>query len=108
MHEIKAIIRTDRLDEVLSALHGVPDLPGVTVSTVDGYGRHASGHHGSPYGRTTMTKIEIVVTQQQLGAVVAAVRGAAHTGRAGDGKIFVSDVREAITIRSGTQGAEAL
>ena len=107
MREIKAIIKPERLSEVLRALHAIPELPGVTVSTVRGYGRRV------PAGETTFDeveriKLEIVVTAPLVAPVVEAVRRAAHTGLAGDGKIFVLPVEHAVNIRSGEHDHAAL
>lgn len=109
MQEVKAIIRPERLDDALAALHQIPELPGVTVSTVQGFGRRAGAAPGtSDYGETRMTKLEIVVPDELLEGVLNAIQGAARTGRAGDGKIFVSPVGEAVTIRTGQRGPAAL
>lgn len=109
MQEVKAIIRPERLEGTLAALHQIPELPGVTVSIVQGYGRRAGGVPGAPdYADTRMTKLEIVVSDELLKSVLTAIEGAARTGRAGDGKIFISPVRVAITIRTGQRGADAL
>ena len=109
MHEIKAIVRPDRLDDVLTALHGIADVPGATVSKVRGYGRQIQRDaSGLLYGEVVMNKIEIVVAAEQVEVVVRTIEAAANTGHAGDGKIFVSDVREAITIHKGARGSAAL
>ena len=109
MHEIKAIIRPDRLEAVLKALHEQPQLPGVTVSRVHGYGRHVNDDLAAPsFGETVMIKLEIIVSAEQLRAVVDTIQAVARTGRGGDGKIFISDIRDAITIHSGATGAAAI
>lgn len=110
MYEIKAIVRLDRQEDVIAALHAVPNLPGLTVSVVEGVGRrHADHPIGSEdYGRTAMAKIEIVVAEDRLAQVLDAVTHGAHTGRMGDGNVFVSRVEQAIRLRTGETGAMAL
>ena len=110
MHEIKAVVRADRLEDIVQALHAIPNLPGVTVSIVRGIGRrHDARESNSPeYGDVTMAKIETVVPDELVDRVIATVRKNGHTGRAGDGKIFVSDVRRAINIRDDAEGVEIL
>lgn len=110
MHEIKAIIRRDRLDKVLDALHQIADVPGITVSTVTGVGRRepsdASG--AVEFGEVVMAKLEVVVPSRLLSAALEKIRAAARTGHAGDGKIFVLPVEQSMKIRSGEQGVEAI
>ena len=110
MHEIKAIIRRDRLESVLDALRLVPDVPGITVSTVTGFGkRHPQAVDGTvEFGHVTMTKLEVVVSDVMLPEALASIRRAAFTGRPGDGKVFVLAVEQAIKIRSDDQGIDAL
>lgn len=106
MKEIKAIIRPHRLDAVLDALHSHPELPGVTVSTVRGFGRSVGRTNGNApvqYGTTEMAKVECVVNDDQVEAVVDLIQQAAHTGNAGDGKILVFDVTHAVKIRTGSR-----
>lgn len=101
MREIKAIVRRDRLEDVLQAMRQVPNISGVTVSTVQGFGRTTGeGTADTGYGQVQMSKVETVVTAEQLDGVIEAIVGAAHTGRAGDGKIFISAVENSIEIRS--------
>ena len=110
MYEIKAIVRLDRQEEVIAALHGVPELPGLTVSIVEGVGRRNADHfvESGSYGRTAMAKIEIVVSEERVAQVLDAVTHGAHTGRMGDGKVFVSRVEQAIRLRTGETGPMAL
>ena len=109
MREIKAIIRPDRLSVVLHALHGMPDLPGVTVSTVRGFGRRfpAEGE-GQEFDEVEMTKLEVVVPAAIAPDVAGAIERAAHTGRVGDGKVFIIPVERAVKIRSGECDVSAL
>ena len=108
MKEIKAVIQTHRLTEVIDALQGMENLHGVTVSEVKGFGHHRSG---GPKKRgaedyidyAKKTKLEIVVPDQVADAVVQTILKHAHTGRPGDGLIFVSTVDESFRIRTGTK-----
>lgn len=110
MHEIKAIIRSDRLDRVIDALRQIPDLPGITVSTVTGFGRRSASVAGAraEFGEVTMTKLEIVLPDAILTEALATIRRTASTGHAGDGKVFVLPVEQAMKIRSDESGLDAL
>lgn len=99
MREIKAIIRPDRLSGV-HALQAMPDLPGATVSTVRGVGRRSPPERGEQaFDDVEMTKIDIVVSAAIAHDVVRATERAAHTGRVGDGKVFMIAVEHAVTIQ---------
>jgi nitrogen regulatory protein PII len=110
MHEIKAIIRTGRLESVLDALHQIADVPGITVSTVTGFGKRqpppADG--SAEFAHVPMTKLELVVPDAMLPQALASIRRAAFTGRPGDGKVFVLPVEQALKIRSDEEGLDAL
>ena len=110
MHEIKAVVRADRLEAIIQALHEIPSLPGITVSVVRGIGRrHNAATADAPeYGEIAMAKLETVVPDELLDRVVGTVRRVGHTGRAGDGKIFVSHVSRAINIRDDAEGVDVL
>ena len=108
MREIKAIVRRDRVTDVIGALHERPDLPGVTISYVEGVGRRPSGAGPAEFGEVQMAKIETVVSADLASWVVDTIRRAAFTGRAGDGKIFVIRVEQAVQIRSGEEGPRVL
>jgi nitrogen regulatory protein PII len=106
MKEIKAIIRPHRLDAVLDALHAHPELPGVTVSTVRGFGKTIGRTHSATgaavqYGTVEMAKIECVVNDEDVNTVVDLIQKAAHTGNTGDGKIAIYDVSQIVKIRTG-------
>jgi nitrogen regulatory protein PII len=105
MKEIKAIIRPHRLDAVLDALHAHPELPGVTVSQVRGFGRTVGrttkGSTPVQFGTAEMVKLECVLNDDDVEPVAALIQRAAHTGNVGDGKIFVYDIDRAVRIRSG-------
>ena len=113
MKEIKAIIQPFMVEKVLSALDAMEDLPGVTISEIMGWGRlperrqeHDVVHAG--HGLSKKVKLEIVVGDEQAPRVVAAIATAARTGNPGDGKIFVHDVGQAIRIRTGETGPDAI
>lgn len=108
MHEIKAIIRRERLQDVLEALHARAELPGVTISVVQGVGRrHVDETHES-FGEVQLAKLETVVAEEMVDWIVETIRHAASTGRSGDGKIFVIPVERAVQIRSGRKGPDVL
>lgn len=108
MREIKAVIRRDRVADVIGALHERADLPGLTISYVEGVGRRSGGSQNVQYGEVQMAKIETVVSTDLAMWVVETIRRAASTGRAGDGKIFVIRVEKAVQIRSGDEGPAVL
>ena len=109
MQEVKAIIRPERLDAVLHALHEMPDLPGVTISNVRGIGRRVDARKGdSQFGHQPMTKLEIVVPETLVDRVLQAIESAARTGRHGDGEVFVYTVAQARRIRTGEGDEDAL
>jgi len=112
MKKIEAVIKPFKLDEVKDALHEI-GLQGITVMEAKGFGRqkgHTELYRGAEYivDFLPKVKIEIVLEDNMLERAVEAIRQAAHTGRIGDGKIFVSTVEEAIRIRTGETGAEAI
>ena len=112
MKKIEAIIRPFKFDDVKKALNTI-GVQGLTVIEVKGFGRqkgHTELYRGAEYvvDLVPKVKIEVVVDDSQLEAAVDAVRQAAQSGKIGDGKIFVSDVREAIRIRTGERGADAI
>lgn len=108
MREIKAIVRTDRLEDVLHALHAIEGLPGITISVVKGVGRTRGGEETTGFGEVQMAKLEIVVEPEVENPVVDAIVGAAYTGRPGDGKIFVYAVARVVRIRTSEENAQAL
>ena len=108
MREVKAIIRRERVADVLAALHERPNLPGVTLSVVDGVGRMTGEPDSAGFGEVQMAKLETVVPEEIVDEVVGIIHRAAFTGRPGDGKIFVVRVEQALRIRSGDQGPGVL
>ena len=105
MKKIEAIIKPFKLDEVKEALHEV-GIQGITVIEAKGFGRqkgHTELYRGAEYVVDFLpkVKIEVVIEDGMLDAVLEAVQAAAKTGRIGDGKIFISSIDEAIRIRTG-------
>ena len=112
MKLITAIIRPFKLDEVREALTEV-GVSGITVTEVKGFGRqkgHTELYRGAEYVIDFLpkVKIEVVVEDNLADNVVEAIMNAARTGRIGDGKIFVMDIDQAIRIRTGDRGADAI
>ena len=112
MKKIEAIIKPFKLDEVKEALQEA-GIQGITVLEAKGFGRqkgHTELYRGAEYVVDFLpkVKIEVVVSDDNLASAVEAIRGAAQTGRIGDGKIFVSHIEEAIRIRTGETGADAV
>ncbi|MFC7050536.1 P-II family nitrogen regulator [Emcibacter nanhaiensis] len=112
MKKIEAIIKPFKLDEVKEALHEV-GLTGITVTEAKGFGRqkgHTELYRGAEYVVDFLpkVKIEIVLSDDLLDQALEAIQQAAKTGRIGDGKIFVSSVEEAIRIRTGETGDDAV
>lgn len=112
MKKIEAIIKPFKLDEVKDALHEV-GIQGMTVAEVKGFGRqkgHTEVYRGAEYTVDFLPKlkIELVVSDAQVDPAVAAIIKGAKTGKIGDGKIFVSDLQEAIRIRTEEHGDAAV
>ena len=112
MKKIEAIIQPFKLDEVKEALKSI-GIDGMTIGEVRGHGRqkgHKEVYRGQEYQVDLLpkVKIEMVVPSSRAEEVVAALAAAARTGKIGDGKIFVSDVADAIRIRNGDRGESAL
>ena len=112
MKKIEAIIKPFKLDEVKEALHEV-GLQGITVLEAKGFGRqkgHTELYRGAEYVVDFLPKVklEIVVEDDMLDRAVVAIENAAHTGRIGDGKIFIVPIEDAIRVRTGERGREAI
>ena len=112
MKKIEAIIKPFKLDEVKEALHEV-GLQGITVLEAKGFGRqkgHTELYRGAEYivDFLPKVKIELFVEGSMLDQAVEAIQQAAHTGRIGDGKIFILPVENAVRIRTGETGSEAI
>lgn len=112
MKKIEAIIKPFKLEEVKEALDGV-GIRGITVSEVKGFGRqkgHTELYRGAEYVVDFLPKIkiELVLPDSMVEKAVEAIVTAAKTGRIGDGKIFILPMDEAIRIRTGEKGEEAV
>jgi nitrogen regulatory protein P-II 1 len=112
MKKIEAVIKPFKLDEVKEALHEV-GIQGITVTEAKGFGRqkgHTELYRGAEYVVDFLPKVklEVVVDDALAERAVEAITDAARTGRIGDGKIFVSAIEEAIRIRTGERGSDAV
>ena len=112
MKIVMAIIKPFKLDEVRDALTKI-GIQGLTVTEVKGYGRqkgHTELYRGAEYAVNFLPKIriEVVVPDEGTDRVVEAIGSAAKTGQIGDGKIFVTPIEQALRIRTGETGADAL
>ncbi|UPT75482.1 MAG: P-II family nitrogen regulator [Elusimicrobiota bacterium] len=108
MKEIKAIIRTDVLEKVLRALRAMKNLPGCTVSHVHGYHKSVGTSLDSEPENEEMTKLELVIKDTDVKRVIDEIAANARTGGPGDGKIFVLDCAEIVSIRTGQRGDAAV
>jgi nitrogen regulatory protein P-II 1 len=111
MKKVEAVIKPFKLDEVKEALHEV-GIQGITVTEAKGFGRqkgHTELYRGAEYVVDFLpkVKIEVIMEDSMVERAVEAIQSAAHTGRIGDGKIFVSTVDEVIRIRTGERGSAA-
>jgi nitrogen regulatory protein P-II 1 len=112
LKKIEMIIKPFKLDAVKEALQEL-DIEGLTVSEVKGYGRqkgHTELYRGAEYVIDFLpkVKIELFLKEDRLPQVVEAIKTAAYTGRIGDGKIFILPVENAMRVRTGEQGDQAL
>jgi len=112
MKLVIAIIQPHRLDNVRAALVAM-NVEGMTVTEVRGYGRqkgHKEVYRGAEYSISFVPKLklEVAVKDERTDDVVAAIRQAALTGKIGDGKIFVVDLKAAVRVRTGEAGDDAL
>lgn len=112
MKKIEAIIKPFKLDDVTDALQEV-GITGLTITEAKGFGRqkgHTELYRGAEYvvDFIPKIKIEVVVEDSLLDRTVEAILNAAHTGRIGDGKIFISEVLEAVRIRTRETGKKAI
>ena len=108
MKKIEAIIKPFKLDDVREALSEI-GVTGMTVTEVKGFGRqkgHTELYRGAEYVVDFLPKVkmEIVLADDQVAGCIEAITKAAHTGRIGDGKIFVMPLEQAIRIRTGEDG----
>jgi nitrogen regulatory protein P-II 1 len=112
MKKIEAIIKPFKLDEVKEALQDI-GIQGLSVTEVKGFGRqkgHTELYRGAEYVVDFLpkVKIEVVLTDDMVDAAIQAIIDAAKTDKIGDGKIFVSDISQAIRIRTGETGDDAI
>ena len=112
MKMVTAVIKPFKLDDVREALSTI-GVQGITVSEVKGFGRqkgHTELYRGAEYVVDFLPKLklEVAVDSDQVDRVIEAITNAASTGKIGDGKIFVTPIEQAIRIRTGETGAEAL
>jgi nitrogen regulatory protein P-II 1 len=112
MKKIEAIIKPFKLDDVKEALHEL-GLQGITVLEAKGFGRqkgHTELYRGAEYVVDFLpkVKIELVIDDGLVEQAIEAIQTAARTGRIGDGKIFVTSVEDAIRVRTGERGTEAI
>ncbi len=112
MKKIEAVIRHFKLEDVKNALME-QGVQGMTISEVRGFGRqkgHTEMYRGTEYAVDFVPKVklEIVVSNEQLGSVIDTIMRTAQTGQIGDGKIFVIDLANTIRIRTGETGEDAL
>jgi len=112
MKKIEAIIKPFKLDEVKDALNAL-GVQGMTVTEVKGFGRqkgHVELYRGAEYDISFIpkVKIEVVIADSMADKVVGTIQEKAKTGKIGDGKIFISELKEIIRIRTGERGETAI
>ena len=112
MKLITEIVKPFKVDDVKDALKSA-GVQGMTVSEVKGFGRqggHTETYRGSEYAIDFVPKVkmELVVDEAQVDAVVDAIRAAANTGKIGDGKVWVTDISRLVRIRTGEEGTNAI
>ena len=112
MKKIEAIIRPEKLDVVRQAIESV-GYPGITITEAEGHGKQkgvTQQWRGETYRVEFLPKVklEIVIADSDLEQMLGAIQQAARTGAVGDGKIFVSDVRDVVRIRTGERGEKAI
>ncbi len=113
MKEIKAIIRPSKLLEVTEELHEIEGLPGVTISEIKGFGKGRAKNSADKIVYEMVEfipriQLEVVVADEMVDEVVNVIQKYAHTGNAGDGKIFVSTVDDMVNIRTNERGEGAI
>ncbi len=112
MKKIEAIIKPFKLDDVKESLNEI-GVHGMTVTEVNGYGRqkgHKEIYRGAEYvvDFVPKIKIEIVINKERVEEAIQTICDAANTGKIGDGKIFVSTIEQAIRVRTGEKGTDAV
>ena len=112
MKKIEAVIKPFKLDDVKEAIQSI-GIQGITVTEVKGFGRqkgHTEVYRGAEYVVDFLPKVklEIIVAEEKVPELIETIQKTAHTGRIGDGKIFVTPVEEIIRIRTGEAGDAAI
>jgi nitrogen regulatory protein P-II 1 len=112
MKKIEAIIKPFKLDDVKESLNEI-GVHGMTVTEVNGYGRqkgHKEIYRGAEYvvDFVPKIKIEIIINKERVEEAIQTICEAANTGKIGDGKIFVSNIEQAIRVRTGEKGTDAV
>ncbi len=112
MKKIEAVIKPFKLDEVKDELNKI-GVSGLTVSEVKGYGRqkgHTELYRGAEYAIDFLPKIkiELIISDDLVNDVIDVIKNKAHTGRIGDGKIFISSIDDIVRIRTGETGKKAI
>ncbi|MBI2094161.1 MAG: P-II family nitrogen regulator [Candidatus Omnitrophica bacterium] len=112
MKKIEAIVRPEKLDDVKKALEKA-GYPGMTISEVEGHGKQKGvtrQWRGESYKVDLLpkVKIEVVVSDKEAERILSAIASASKTGAVGDGKIFVTDIKDILRIRTGERGEDAL
>ena len=113
MKHIIAIIKPKMLDDVIFALHKIEDFPGATMSEVRGIGRGIRQHFEDnrmvpSFGYPVQAQLDIVCHEKQVDGIVTTIEKNAHTGNPNDGKIFITPIDEAVRIRTGQRGLDAI
>lgn len=112
MKKIEAVVRPDSVDEILDALQGA-GYPGIMVTEIEGHGKQrgvTQQWRGQEYKVDLLPKVklEVVVTDKEADEIVKTISKVAKTGQIGDGKIFITNIADAIRIRTGEHGDSAL
>lgn len=113
MKMVLAFVQTYRLDEVTRSLENIPHFPGMSVTAARGFGREKveAPPHTSREALTDFTekaRIEVLVHDDQVDAVISAIAHGARTGQRGDGKIMLLPVEQAVRVRTGEEGEAAV
>ena len=113
MKEIKAIIRQFKLDDVITELNKIEELPGITISEIKGFGKSKAKNAKDKIREglhefVPRIKIELVIHNDIVAEVIDVIQRTAHTGNPGDGKIFVTNLENVVKIRTNERGEEAI
>ncbi|MBU1100561.1 MAG: P-II family nitrogen regulator [Bacteroidetes bacterium] len=113
MKEIKAIVRPFKVDDIITALHKIEGLPGLTISEIKGFGKSKAKNSEDSireglHDFVEKAKLELVVNDELAEEVVNTIQKIAHTGNPGDGKIFVIEINDVVKIRTNERGTDAI